>query len=508
MGVGQDDGRAAAGRGAWAGRFVDSDGQVEARTGRTVPEIWRADGEAAFRRLESRGAGRRPGLDRRPGSSPPPAAPCSTPSNRRLLRAAPTRSCGCGRRAGDARRPGRARATHRPLLDDDPAGALAPARRRAPAALRGGGRRRRRRRRPHRRPGRRRGASRLRPAERGGRRDHRPGRPAATGPTTCSSAPAPATGCSRCCPSACSGRRSSPRPAIGVAVDAGVEQRTFLIGDGEEAKCLETVEELCRGFARWGLTRARRRRGRRRRRGHRHRRLRRRRLPPGRGRRARGHHAARPGRRRHRRQDGRQPARGQEPGRRLLAAGGGAVRHRGARRPCRPGSTAAAWGRWPSTPSSASTTCPTCRSTRRWRPACGARPRSSAADERETHRPAGPAQLRPHPGPRPGDGRPLRPAPRRGGGHRPRLRRRAGPPPRPHRRRAGRPSTGRWSAATTCPTRPARRAPTPTSWSRSWAGTRRRSTGSPSCSTAPAASRWSTGVAGRPSSAALDEDAP
>ena len=42
---------------------------------------------------------------------------------------------------------------------------------------------------------------------------------------------------------------------VGVTVDAGVEQRTFLMGSGEEAKCLETVEELCRAFSRWGLTR-------------------------------------------------------------------------------------------------------------------------------------------------------------------------------------------------------------------------------------------------------------
>ncbi len=39
-------------------------------------------------------------------------------------------------------------------------------------------------------------------------------------------------------------------------VDSGVEQRTFPIGQGEEEKVLETVEELCRGFARFGLTRA------------------------------------------------------------------------------------------------------------------------------------------------------------------------------------------------------------------------------------------------------------
>ena len=42
---------------------------------------------------------------------------------------------------------------------------------------------------------------------------------------------------------------------IPVTVDAGVESRTFLMGDGEDAKCMETVEELCRDFARWGLTR-------------------------------------------------------------------------------------------------------------------------------------------------------------------------------------------------------------------------------------------------------------
>ncbi|MBV9410504.1 MAG: 3-dehydroquinate synthase [Acidimicrobiia bacterium] len=42
---------------------------------------------------------------------------------------------------------------------------------------------------------------------------------------------------------------------IGVPVDAGVDQRTFLVGDGESAKDLETIEELCRQFSRWGLTR-------------------------------------------------------------------------------------------------------------------------------------------------------------------------------------------------------------------------------------------------------------
>ncbi|MEY2565592.1 MAG: 5-deoxy-5-amino-3-dehydroquinate synthase [Actinomycetota bacterium] len=43
--------------------------------------------------------------------------------------------------------------------------------------------------------------------------------------------------------------------AVGVPVDPGVEHEIFLIDDGEDAKCMETVEELCRRFARWGLTR-------------------------------------------------------------------------------------------------------------------------------------------------------------------------------------------------------------------------------------------------------------
>lgn len=43
---------------------------------------------------------------------------------------------------------------------------------------------------------------------------------------------------------------------IGFVVDPGVEHCTFLMGDGEEAKSLATVEQLCREFAQWGLTRA------------------------------------------------------------------------------------------------------------------------------------------------------------------------------------------------------------------------------------------------------------
>jgi 5-deoxy-5-amino-3-dehydroquinate synthase len=42
---------------------------------------------------------------------------------------------------------------------------------------------------------------------------------------------------------------------IGVAVDAGLEQENFLLGEGEQAKNLSSVEALCRAWSRWGLTR-------------------------------------------------------------------------------------------------------------------------------------------------------------------------------------------------------------------------------------------------------------
>ncbi|MBS1839059.1 MAG: 3-dehydroquinate synthase [Actinobacteria bacterium] len=41
-----------------------------------------------------------------------------------------------------------------------------------------------------------------------------------------------------------------------VEVDPGREHRVFTIGDGEQAKDLATVGELCSAFSRWGLTRA------------------------------------------------------------------------------------------------------------------------------------------------------------------------------------------------------------------------------------------------------------
>ncbi len=46
------------------------------------------------------------------------------------------------------------------------------------------------------------------------------------------------------------------QPGIGIEVDPGREHRVFPMPDGEEAKSLATVEDLCRQFAQWGLNRA------------------------------------------------------------------------------------------------------------------------------------------------------------------------------------------------------------------------------------------------------------
>jgi 5-deoxy-5-amino-3-dehydroquinate synthase len=46
------------------------------------------------------------------------------------------------------------------------------------------------------------------------------------------------------------------QPGLGFDVDPGREHEVFTIGDGEAAKTLATVEDLCRVWSRWGLTRA------------------------------------------------------------------------------------------------------------------------------------------------------------------------------------------------------------------------------------------------------------
>ena len=42
---------------------------------------------------------------------------------------------------------------------------------------------------------------------------------------------------------------------IGIEVDPGLPSEVFIVPDGEGAKSLSTIEELCRGFARFGLAR-------------------------------------------------------------------------------------------------------------------------------------------------------------------------------------------------------------------------------------------------------------
>ena len=101
--------------------FFDSDGQIEVMTGRTVADIWRTDGEAAFRRLEAQVL-----ADALASTTPRVIAAAGgtvlDPDNRRLiarhrpvvwLRARPETLAA---RVGSA--------THRPLLDADAAGVL------------------------------------------------------------------------------------------------------------------------------------------------------------------------------------------------------------------------------------------------------------------------------------------------------------------------------------------------------------------------------------------------
>jgi shikimate kinase len=115
-------GRRLAERRGW--EFFDSDRQIEAITGRSVAEIWRTDGEAAFRALEAQVL-----ADALASTTPRVIAAAGgtvlDPRNRRLmslhhpvvwLRARPDTL---------ARRVRAGSAVHRPLLDEDPEGVLA-----------------------------------------------------------------------------------------------------------------------------------------------------------------------------------------------------------------------------------------------------------------------------------------------------------------------------------------------------------------------------------------------
>ena len=102
--------------------FFDSDMMIEARTGRTVREIFATDGEAAFRALETQ-------VLEEALASPEPSVIAAAggivlrPENRAALQAAPARVVWLSaepqllvdRVSGGG---------HRPLLDDDPQGTL------------------------------------------------------------------------------------------------------------------------------------------------------------------------------------------------------------------------------------------------------------------------------------------------------------------------------------------------------------------------------------------------
>ena len=120
MAVGKTSvGRRLAERRTW--EFFDSDRQIEAMTGRTVAEIWRSDGEPEFRRLEAQVL-----ADALASTTPRVIAAAGgtvlDDANRALMQQHhPVVWLRCqpqvlATRLGSA--------THRPLLDEDPAGVL------------------------------------------------------------------------------------------------------------------------------------------------------------------------------------------------------------------------------------------------------------------------------------------------------------------------------------------------------------------------------------------------
>jgi shikimate kinase len=107
----------------WGWRFVDSDTQVEAVTGRTVRQIFEEDGEASFRAEES--AALAAALaDRTPAVVAAAGGVVLDPGNRQRLRAAGVVVWLTAAPEVLAERATRSGGGHRPLLAEDPVGAM------------------------------------------------------------------------------------------------------------------------------------------------------------------------------------------------------------------------------------------------------------------------------------------------------------------------------------------------------------------------------------------------
>lgn len=104
--------------------LLDSDAHVEARTGRTVRAIWRTDGEAAFRVLEAEALAAALDADA-PSVIAAAGGVVLAPENRARLAGDDAEVVWLRARVDTlVARVRAADDTHRPLLDDDPAGML------------------------------------------------------------------------------------------------------------------------------------------------------------------------------------------------------------------------------------------------------------------------------------------------------------------------------------------------------------------------------------------------
>ncbi len=102
-------------------RFVDSDQQIEADTGRSVREIWSSDGEPAYRRLEAAALAAAV-AEPRHAVIAAAGGVVLDPANRRLLRTSGTVVWLDGDPEVLAERA--STGDHRPLLDVDPVAAM------------------------------------------------------------------------------------------------------------------------------------------------------------------------------------------------------------------------------------------------------------------------------------------------------------------------------------------------------------------------------------------------